>query len=64
MSKQTTEMAKRSGTAQAVNPEPKEVETLAYQLWLERGTPTGDDQSDWFRAEEQLRSAEPVQRAA
>jgi hypothetical protein len=27
----------------------------AYELWQERGCPTGSDQEDWFRAEEELR---------
>ncbi len=64
MPKQPTEMTTRKGLSEttAVNPEPKQIEALAYELWLQRGCPIGDDQRDWFRAEEQLRKA--VQRAA
>ncbi len=42
-------------------PEPrvdhKMVEAMAYQLWLQRGCPTGSDQEDWYRAEAELTSA-------
>jgi len=31
---------------------------LAYQLWLERGSPEGSAEDDWFRAEEALRASE------
>ena len=31
-----------------------EITTVAYQLWLERGSPVGTDQEDWFRAEAML----------
>jgi hypothetical protein len=31
---------------------------LAYQLWLERGSPDGSAEDDWFRAEEALRASE------
>jgi hypothetical protein len=33
----------------------KLVGKLAYQLWEERGRPSGSPEQDWFRAEEQLR---------
>lgn len=29
---------------------------LAYQLWLERGSPEGSAEDDWFRAEKALRA--------
>ena len=29
----------------------QKVEQLAYRLWLDRGSPIGSDQEDWFRAE-------------
>ena len=32
-----------------------EIETLAYQLWEERGRPLGSPDVDWFRAQEDLR---------
>ena len=38
-----------------VPPTHREVELLAYQLWVDRGRPHGDDAQDWLRAEEQLR---------
>lgn len=41
----------------------QKIETLAYQLWLERGCPNGSDQEDWFRAETMMktRSEEAVE---
>ena len=32
------------------------VAALAYHMWQERGCPTGSDQEDWFRAENELRN--------
>jgi hypothetical protein len=32
-----------------------QVEKLAYQLWEERGRPSGSPEEDWFRAEAELR---------
>jgi hypothetical protein len=29
----------------------QKIEQLAYRLWLDRGSPIGSDQEDWFRAE-------------
>jgi hypothetical protein len=49
----------------SVDPDPAQVEALAYQLWLDRGCPIGSDQDDWYRAEEQLRNdIKSVRRAA
>ena len=31
-----------------------ETEKLAYELWEERGRPSGSSEEDWFRAERQL----------
>ena len=39
-----------------VPPSHREVELLAYQLWVNRGRPYGDGAQDWLRAEEQLRT--------
>ena len=36
-------------------PEAEEVARLAHQYWLERGSPIGTPEEDWFRAEEELR---------
>jgi Protein of unknown function (DUF2934) len=41
------------------------VEAMAYQLWLQRGCPTGSDQEDWYRAEAELKDmSRGSQRAA
>jgi Protein of unknown function (DUF2934) len=32
----------------------QKIEQLAYRLWLDRGSPIGSDQEDWFRAENML----------
>ncbi len=45
-------------------PAADEVASLAYQLWIERGSPHGSHEEDWYRAEEQLRAAEPLRRSA
>ena len=34
---------------------PDMVEAMAYQLWLQRGCPTGSEQEDWYRAEAELK---------
>jgi hypothetical protein len=46
-------------TAEVVENDPKleEVAALAYQLWIERGSPHGSHEEDWFRAEQELRGA-------
>jgi hypothetical protein len=40
------------------------IAALAYEYWLERGSPMGSPEEDWFRAEESIRrrqlSARPV----
>ena len=65
MSKQAMEIKKRTGlAATTVNPEPEQIEALAYQLWLERGCPNGSDQQDWFQAEDQLRQHGAIHQAA
>jgi len=66
MSRQATEILKRSGPEEpaSVKFEPRLIEALAYQNWLERGCPIGSDQEDWFQAEAQLRRTQPSQQAA
>jgi DUF2934 family protein len=64
MSRQTTEILKRSGSVESVNPEHGQIESLAYQLWLERGAPVGSPEDDRYRAEDQLKQPPAVQRAA
>lgn len=34
------------------------IQTAAYYLWQERGSPFGAPELDWFRAEEELRQSE------
>jgi hypothetical protein len=61
------EIIRRSGSAEAItaNPDQKEIEALAYQLWIQRGRPNGSPNVDWLRAEEELRKAhQSVARAA
>ncbi|HYW43968.1 MAG TPA: DUF2934 domain-containing protein [Bryobacteraceae bacterium] len=52
-------------TNRSAHPEHEKIEALAYQLWLERGSPAGSPEIDWRRAEEELRnSAQAVRQAA
>ena len=37
------------------SPRHDEIELLAFELWQERGAPTGTPEIDWFRAEEELK---------
>ncbi len=37
-------------------PDASEIASLAYKLWMERGSPDGSDQEDWYRAERMLKS--------
>lgn len=41
---------------QPVHDEPDEmdVQQLAYKLWVERGSPDGSPDEDWFRAKQEL----------
>ena len=47
-----------------IEPETEEVAALAYQLWIERGSPHGSHEEDWYRAEEELRGAQMLKRSA
>ena len=38
------------------DPTTEEVAALAYQFWIERGSPHGSHEEDWHRAEQELRS--------
>jgi hypothetical protein len=40
------------------------VAKLAYQLWLQRGSPEGSPDEDWYRAESLLQSGTAVSAAA
>jgi hypothetical protein len=37
------------------NPDPKEIERRAYELYQERGGNPGGDREDWLRAERELK---------
>jgi Protein of unknown function (DUF2934) len=43
------------GTAREGAPRPQEIELLAFEFWLDRGSPIGSPEVDWFRAEEELK---------
>ena len=50
-----TTQIQRSPISEIANQERKYmVEALAYQLWLQRGSPVGSDLEDWYEAERQL----------
>jgi hypothetical protein len=36
-------------------PTTEEIERLAHRYWLERGSPIGTPEEDWFRAEDEIR---------
>lgn len=36
-------------------PAAEEIERLAHEYWLERGSPIGTPEEDWFRAEDEIR---------
>jgi hypothetical protein len=38
----------------------EQIEMRAHQLWLERGQPSDTSEIDWFKAEAELRDAEPT----
>jgi hypothetical protein len=45
-------------------PEPtrEEIAALAYDLWIERGSPHGSHEEDWHRAEYQLRGRQTMKK--
>ena len=40
-----------------LDPEHKAIAELAYRLWQDRGSPVGNPEEDWYRAEEELTGA-------
>ena len=66
MSRQIAEEINRAiRSTERVEPDPAQIEALAYQLWVQRGCPIGSDQDDWYRAEEELKNDyKSVRRAA
>jgi Protein of unknown function (DUF2934) len=41
----------------------EEISHRAYNLWMERGCPTGSGQEDWFRAENELETRQEAEAA-
>jgi hypothetical protein len=60
MSRTGTETRKASAVVESkaspttVNPNYGTIATLAYELWLKRGSPIGSAEEDWFQAERAL----------
>jgi hypothetical protein len=42
----------------------EEIAALAYEFWVERGSPHGSHEEDWHRAEAELRGREVKTRSA
>jgi Protein of unknown function (DUF2934) len=38
----------------------EEIEKRAFALWEERGAPQGSPETDWFRAEEEMKEPTPL----
>lgn len=57
MKKATHSSEKEIPVSQSLHsrPTPEELREAAYYRWLERGTPLGDDWSDWYDAESRWR---------
>ena len=51
--KQTVTSGPNAGRTPA--PEEITIATRAYELWQERGCPIGSPETDWLRAEEELK---------
>lgn len=49
-----TDAADQSG--EITNGVQAELQALAYQLWLDRGSPVGSPEIDWFEAEARIRA--------
>jgi len=45
---------------QTLDPNEAAVAKLAYELWLQRGSPEGSPEHDWFSAKSLLQASEPV----
>ncbi|HTZ57943.1 MAG TPA: DUF2934 domain-containing protein [Acidobacteriaceae bacterium] len=53
--KQTT--VAPAASAVPVEPTREEIARLAEKFWMERGQPEGSPELDWFRAEQELKTA-------
>ena len=50
----------RAGTDGTPGPNHEQVANLAYFIWLYQGCPEGRDKSNWYDAEQQLRTEQHV----
>jgi len=50
------DIPRRAGEESETQRSQPTVASLAYQLWLDRGSPQGSPDEDWFRAESLLRA--------
>jgi hypothetical protein len=58
-------IASRNETMEpTTSPDRTEIEVLAYKLWLDRGSPAGSPEEDWYRAENELSRGHSQTRAA
>jgi hypothetical protein len=51
-----TEASSAAPADESAPPDERDVATLAYRRWLERGCPQGSPDEDWFEAERELQS--------
>jgi Protein of unknown function (DUF2934) len=53
----TREMTKKTGSTERRNhePDPRAIELLAHEHWMDRGCPDGSPEVDWIWAEDELR---------
>lgn len=53
MQNEPLEMAAQTVILERDNRE--EIATLAYAIWIQRGSPVGSPEEDWFRAEKEVK---------
>jgi hypothetical protein len=62
MATKSASLSTHASTSTVVGPIKRDsIAALAFQKWQRRGSPTGDDQRDWFEAEKEL-AATPIGR--
>ena len=64
MPKPQTITSRNETSELTTSPNRAQIEALAYQLWLERGSPDGSSEDDWYRAESELNPGRTHTRAA
>jgi hypothetical protein len=64
MPKPQTITSRTQTTDSAGNADRGQIEVLAYQLWIDRGSPVGSPEEDWYRAESELNERYSPTRAA